>query len=135
MRTVAAQSINTFRDRFLHSTFGRHPGLNLDCSSPIRFLTPFFILTSYMNRNDYSYWKPFIQGPMSNYKSPTPSRPPPSFPPRIAATQLASSYASPCRARSGLTPPHNMACRAHLTSTSTWHHMHDHQRWSGMAGF
>jgi len=38
------------------------------------------------------------------------------YPPRLAATQLASSYASPCRARSGLELPHNTACRAHLTN-------------------
>ena len=38
----------------------------------------------------------------------------PSFPPRRTTTQLASSYGSPCRARSGLAPLHNIACRAHL---------------------
>jgi len=41
----------------------------------------------------------------------------PSFPPRLATTQLASSYASPCGARGGLAPPHNTACRAHLITS------------------
>ena len=38
----------------------------------------------------------------------------PSFPPRLTTTQLASSYGSPCRTRSGLAPLSNRACRAHL---------------------
>jgi hypothetical protein len=36
------------------------------------------------------------------------------FPPRLTTTQLASSYGSPCRTRSGLAPLSNRACRAHL---------------------